>query len=134
MRDLPRPPKALWPRLTGLKWMHSGSAGLEHLLFPDLISGPVVLTNARGESGRGQDVSGPVHPYMAQDVVTPTHGPGCGQTHSWPRMWSHPLMAQDVVLWSHPPMAQGVVKPTHPYECREEEKALDISVNMTLQK
>ena len=51
----PRPliPQALWPRLTGLKWMHSGSAGLEHLLFPDLISGPVVLTNARGGTRLG---------------------------------------------------------------------------------
>lgn len=38
----------LWPRLTGLVWMHSSSAGLEHLLFPELVNSPVTLTNAKG--------------------------------------------------------------------------------------
>ena len=28
--------------------MHSSSAGLEHLLFPGLVQGPVLLTNAKG--------------------------------------------------------------------------------------
>jgi phosphoglycerate dehydrogenase-like enzyme len=37
-----------WPRLSGLKWLHSCSAGLEHLLFPELVQSSVVLTNARG--------------------------------------------------------------------------------------
>lgn len=37
-----------WPKLTGLKWLHSCSAGLEHLLFPELVNSPVVLTNAKG--------------------------------------------------------------------------------------
>ncbi|KAG2433121.1 hypothetical protein HYH02_012823 [Chlamydomonas schloesseri] len=40
--------RALWPRLTHLTWMHSASAGLEHLLFPELVEGPVTLTNAKG--------------------------------------------------------------------------------------
>ncbi|KAI8474809.1 MAG: D-isomer specific 2-hydroxyacid dehydrogenase [Monoraphidium minutum] len=40
--------KEMWPKLTGLRWFHSASAGLEHLLFPELIEGPVVLTNAKG--------------------------------------------------------------------------------------
>eukprot|EP00878_Enallax_costatus_P046953 GHUV01057287.1.p1 GENE.GHUV01057287.1~~GHUV01057287.1.p1 ORF type:complete len:340 (+),score=73.08 GHUV01057287.1:317-1336(+) len=40
--------QAFWPRLTGLKWLHSASAGLEHLLFPELVEGPVTLTNAKG--------------------------------------------------------------------------------------
>jgi phosphoglycerate dehydrogenase-like enzyme len=38
----------MWSRLTGLKWMHSASAGLEHLLFDELVKSPVVLTNAKG--------------------------------------------------------------------------------------
>jgi phosphoglycerate dehydrogenase-like enzyme len=41
-------PQEFWPRLTGLKWLHSCSAGLEHLLFPELISSNVILTNAKG--------------------------------------------------------------------------------------
>lgn len=40
--------QSIWGKLSGLKWMHSSSAGLEHLLFPELVNGPVVLTNARG--------------------------------------------------------------------------------------
>jgi phosphoglycerate dehydrogenase-like enzyme len=28
--------------------MHSASAGLEHLLLPDLVASPVLLTNAKG--------------------------------------------------------------------------------------
>jgi hypothetical protein len=31
--------------------MHSASAGLEHLLFPELVDGPVLLTNAKGGWG-----------------------------------------------------------------------------------
>lgn len=40
--------QAMWPRLTALEWMHSASAGLEHLLFPALVGSPVTLTNAKG--------------------------------------------------------------------------------------
>ncbi|GIL82646.1 hypothetical protein Vretifemale_11565, partial [Volvox reticuliferus] len=40
--------RALWPKLRNLEWMHSASAGLEHLLFPELVGGPVTLTNAKG--------------------------------------------------------------------------------------
>eukprot|EP00775_Hariotina_reticulata_P005492 gene5492-5727_t len=40
--------REFWPKLTGLAWLHSSSAGLEHLLFPELIESPVTLTNAKG--------------------------------------------------------------------------------------
>ncbi|GBF97360.1 D-isomer specific 2-hydroxyacid dehydrogenase [Raphidocelis subcapitata] len=40
--------REMWPRLKNLRWLHSASAGLEHLLFPELVEGPVVLTNAKG--------------------------------------------------------------------------------------
>eukprot|EP00955_Chlamydomonas_euryale_P024055 253643-Chlamydomonas_euryale.AAC.1 len=30
------------------QWMHSSSAGLENLLFPELMNSDVVLTNAKG--------------------------------------------------------------------------------------
>ncbi|CAM9806711.1 unnamed protein product [Choristocarpus tenellus] len=38
----------LWPMLPQLKWMHSRFAGVDHLLFPELIESNVALTNARG--------------------------------------------------------------------------------------
>ncbi|CAL8467553.1 g7091 [Coccomyxa elongata] len=40
--------QTLWPHLPNLQWLHSTAAGVEHILFPDLVDGPVVLTNAKG--------------------------------------------------------------------------------------
>ena len=37
----------IWPHLTNLKWIHSASAGVEKLLFPELIKSKVVVTNAK---------------------------------------------------------------------------------------
>jgi phosphoglycerate dehydrogenase-like enzyme len=40
--------RQLWPRAERLVWVHSLSAGVEGLLFPELVESPVILTNARG--------------------------------------------------------------------------------------
>ena len=37
----------IWPQLTNLKWIHSASAGVEKLLFPELVNSPVMVTNAK---------------------------------------------------------------------------------------
>ena len=37
----------IWPHLTNLKWIHSASAGVEKLLFPELVKSDVVVTNAK---------------------------------------------------------------------------------------
>jgi phosphoglycerate dehydrogenase-like enzyme len=42
--DFPR----IWRHALKVRWIHSLSAGVEKLLFPDLIDSAVVLTNARG--------------------------------------------------------------------------------------
>lgn len=42
----------LWPSLKAVRWVHSFSAGVEGVLFPDLVSSPVPLTNARGVFAR----------------------------------------------------------------------------------
>ncbi|GAX77709.1 hypothetical protein CEUSTIGMA_g5152.t1 [Chlamydomonas eustigma] len=39
--------QAIWSNLHNLKWMHSTIAGLEHLLFDELIQSSVILTNAK---------------------------------------------------------------------------------------
>jgi len=36
------------PRATKLRWIHSLYAGVEGLLYPDLIEGPIPVTNGRG--------------------------------------------------------------------------------------
>ena len=40
----------IWPHLPNLEWLHSTAAGVEHILFPALIDGPVTLTNAKAGS------------------------------------------------------------------------------------
>ncbi|KAL3163261.1 hypothetical protein ABBQ32_009659 [Trebouxia sp. C0010 RCD-2024] len=42
------PSEDIWPHLTNLKWIHSASAGVEKLLFPELIKSKVSVTNAKG--------------------------------------------------------------------------------------
>ena len=37
----------VWPRMRRLRWVHYSGAGVDHLLFPSLVEGPVVLTNSR---------------------------------------------------------------------------------------
>lgn len=36
-----------WSRLTNLRWVHASSAGVDRLLFPELMNSDVVLTNSR---------------------------------------------------------------------------------------
>lgn len=38
----------LWPRARAARWLHSRWAGVESLLFPELVTSPAVLTNGRG--------------------------------------------------------------------------------------
>jgi phosphoglycerate dehydrogenase-like enzyme len=38
----------IWPLIKHVHWIHSLSAGVEKLLFPELIESPIILTNARG--------------------------------------------------------------------------------------
>lgn len=44
-RDLLR---AVWKMAPNVRWVHSSSAGVDTLLFPELAASPVPLTNARG--------------------------------------------------------------------------------------
>lgn len=37
-----------WDQAGGLRWVHSASAGVDALLFPELVRSHVVVTNARG--------------------------------------------------------------------------------------
>ncbi len=37
-----------WPAADALRWVHAASAGVDRLVFPDLVESPVTLTNSRG--------------------------------------------------------------------------------------
>lgn len=39
---------AAWPKADSLRWAHIASAGVDRLLFPDLVNSPVTVTNSRG--------------------------------------------------------------------------------------
>src|ERR1700686_3837574 len=39
--------RAILPRATQLRWVHSFYAGVESILFPEFVASPAVLTNAR---------------------------------------------------------------------------------------
>jgi phosphoglycerate dehydrogenase-like enzyme len=40
--------REIWPQAKKVRWVHSLSAGVDNLLFPELIESEVPLTNARG--------------------------------------------------------------------------------------
>jgi phosphoglycerate dehydrogenase-like enzyme len=42
------PLRDVWPYAKKVRWIHSLSAGVENVLFPELINSRVVVTNARG--------------------------------------------------------------------------------------
>jgi len=42
------PLREVWPYARKVRWIHSLSAGVDNLLFPELIASPVLMTNARG--------------------------------------------------------------------------------------
>jgi phosphoglycerate dehydrogenase-like enzyme len=44
-------PKTLWDRATKLRWIHSASAGVASLLFPEMLASDVALTNSAGTYG-----------------------------------------------------------------------------------
>jgi phosphoglycerate dehydrogenase-like enzyme len=44
----PRLLKSTFPLATRLRWVHTLSAGVEHVLSPEMIASPVPLTNGRG--------------------------------------------------------------------------------------
>jgi phosphoglycerate dehydrogenase-like enzyme len=44
--------REVWPHCRELEWIHVAAAGVDRLLFPELVAAPVVVTNARGTFDR----------------------------------------------------------------------------------
>ncbi len=67
----------IWPHLPNLEWLHSTAAGVEHILFPALVDGPVTLTNAKAGPScltwhmRMACVSDPVAAYQKSAPLVP---------------------------------------------------------------
>lgn len=52
-----------WPAATDLRWVHIASAGVDRLLFPELVDSDVVVTNSRGVFER------PIAEYVLATVL-----------------------------------------------------------------
>ncbi len=37
----------IWPKMPNLRWLHSHAAGLDGILFPELVDSSVILTNGK---------------------------------------------------------------------------------------
>ena len=56
--------QAAWPAADSLRWMHAASAGVDRMLFPELVDSGVVLTNSRGVFDR------PMAEYVLATVLS----------------------------------------------------------------
>lgn len=43
--------RTLWPRVSEARWLHSFAAGLESILFPELVESHLLMSNAKGVFG-----------------------------------------------------------------------------------
>jgi phosphoglycerate dehydrogenase-like enzyme len=43
--------RTLWPRVSEARWLHSFAAGLESILFPELVESHILMSNAKGVFG-----------------------------------------------------------------------------------
>ena len=77
--------RAVWPKAGSLRWIHWTGAGVDALLFPELVASDVVLTNARGVFDRAmaEYVLGLILSFAKRFPETTRH-----QTE---RRWEHRL-------------------------------------------
>ncbi|MDX1594045.1 MAG: D-2-hydroxyacid dehydrogenase [Gammaproteobacteria bacterium] len=70
-----------WPNRHSIRWLHATSAGVDRLMFPELVDSDVVVTNARGVFDRGiaEYVLGAVLMF-AKDTLTNVR---LQQAHEW---------------------------------------------------
>jgi phosphoglycerate dehydrogenase-like enzyme len=73
----------VWERCTDLQWIHVAAAGIDTLLFPELVSSDVVVTNARGTFDR------PIAEFVLASVLA--HAKLVHENHDLQRrhQWHH---------------------------------------------
>jgi phosphoglycerate dehydrogenase-like enzyme len=72
-----------WPHCGDLEWIHVAAAGVDKLLFPELVASPIVVTNARGTFDR------PIAEFVLASVLA--HAKLLHETHDLQlrREWRH---------------------------------------------
>jgi phosphoglycerate dehydrogenase-like enzyme len=63
--------RASWPAVDALRWVHTASAGVDRLIFDEMVSSDIVITNSRGvfDTAMAEYVLGLVLAY-AKDLPT----------------------------------------------------------------
>ena len=72
-----------WPAADRLRWVHVASAGVDRLLFPELVTSPVVVTNSRGVFDR------PIAEYVLGLVLAAAKDLPTTLTLQRDRKWQH---------------------------------------------
>lgn len=97
-----------WARLTNLRWVHASSAGVDRVLFPELVDSDVVLTNSRYvfDEALAEYVIG-LMLMMAKDLGTTF---ALQREHRWVKRESDTLRDKVVVLVGVGPIARQVAR------------------------
>jgi phosphoglycerate dehydrogenase-like enzyme len=97
-----------WARFTNLSWVHTSSAGVDRLLFPELVQSDVVLTNSRFvyDESLAEYVIG-LMLMMSKDLATTL---ALQREHRWVKRESDTLQGKVVVLVGVGPIARQVAR------------------------
>jgi phosphoglycerate dehydrogenase-like enzyme len=92
-RDLLEP---AWPLASRLRWIQAASAGVDALLFPSLVNGEVIVTNARGifDDAIAEWVTG-MFVIFAKDVLGVLERQ---RRHEWLHELTEPLRNKQVLV------------------------------------
>jgi phosphoglycerate dehydrogenase-like enzyme len=97
-----------WSRFANLRWVHTASAGVDRLLFPELVNSDVVLTNSRYvfDEALAEYVIG-LMLMMSKDLGTTL---ALQREHRWVKRESDTLQGKVVVLVGVGPIARQVAR------------------------
>jgi len=73
----------VWGRADALEWIHVAAAGVDRLLFPELVESDVVVTNARGVFDR------PIAEFVLAAVLAHAKGVHASHDLQRARTWQH---------------------------------------------
>jgi phosphoglycerate dehydrogenase-like enzyme len=97
-----------WPAADALRWVHTASAGVDRVTFPELLDSPVVLTNSRGvfDTPMAEYVLGLVI-AMAKDLP---HTLAAQARHEWLHRETEPVAGRCAVVVGGGPIGRAIAR------------------------
>lgn len=100
--------RAAWPRASALRWIHAATAGVDGILFDELVDSCVVVTNARGVFNR------PVAEFVLSYVLAVAKDTYRSHNLQLAREWLHretdALSAQTALVVGTGPIGRDVAQ------------------------